>query len=153
MNDFTPKPGLPLGERFTDVYVQRGKPTSDSPRMRRRLASLLADYGRKFEKYAEAELGIPTPWSSTKGWTKFLEEWPLEDVLNVVTVLCGHVPDLFPGSPSGAAVARRFLISKINRIFEQENVSYRVDQKGGVHFHIAKLVFEMFLQPLRASFA
>jgi hypothetical protein len=52
---------LPLGQRFTEVYVQRGKPASDSPRMRRRVAATLIDYGNKFEKYAEEELGIDTP--------------------------------------------------------------------------------------------
>ena len=34
----------PIGERFSHVYVQRGEPTLDSPRMRRRLAELLKDF-------------------------------------------------------------------------------------------------------------
>jgi hypothetical protein len=34
----------PIGERFSHVYVQRGEPTQDSPRMHRRLAELLKDF-------------------------------------------------------------------------------------------------------------
>jgi hypothetical protein len=130
MNEFTPKAGLPLGKRFTDVYVQRRKPTSDSPRMRRRVAAFLVDYGDKFEKHAEGELGVHTPWSTSKNWKKCLEEWPIEDVLNVVTVLCQYVRDFSRPHLNRSQVARRLL-----RIFEQENLSYRVDEKGGVHFH------------------
>src|SRR5664279_1561126 len=103
MNEFTPKPGLPLGERFTDVYVQRGKPTSDSPRMRRRIAPFLVDYGPKFEKHAEQELGIDTPWSTSKTWTACLEERPIGNVLILVTVLCHYVSGLFPTGPQQAA--------------------------------------------------
>jgi hypothetical protein len=32
---------LPTGQRFSQVYIQRGEPTQDSPRMRRRLAALV----------------------------------------------------------------------------------------------------------------
>jgi hypothetical protein len=102
--------------------------------MRRRVAALLVDYGDKFEKHAEEELGIHTPWSTSKNWTTCLEEWPIEDVLNVVTVLCQFVAGLVPPA-QGAEVCRR-VASRFNRIFEQENLSYRVDEKGGVHFHI-----------------
>jgi hypothetical protein len=135
MNEFTPKAGLPLGKRFADVYVQRGKPTSDSPRMRRRAAAFLVDYGDKFEKYAEEELGVDTPWSTRKNWATCLEELPIEDVLNVVTVLCQYVSGLFPTGPQRAAGCKA-IASRFNQIFEQENLSYRVDEKGGVHFHL-----------------
>lgn len=62
MSDFTPKSDLPLGKRFSEVYRERGKSSADSERMRRRIASKLVDYGHKFEKHAESELGIATPW-------------------------------------------------------------------------------------------
>ena len=95
--------------------------------MRRRVATILVDYGTKFKKHAEEELGIDTPWSTSKNWTTCLEEWPIEDVLNLVTVLCRYVE---------SAATCRAIAARFNRIFEQENLSYRVDEKGGVHFHV-----------------
>jgi hypothetical protein len=103
--------------------------------MRRRVAALLVNYGNQFEKHAEEELGVHTPWSTSKNWTTCLEEWPIEDVLNSVTVLCHYVQGLFPPGPQQVAGCKA-VASMFNRIFEQENLSYRVDEKGGVHFHI-----------------
>lgn len=134
MSDFTPKSPVPLGKRFSDVYRERGKPTADNERMRRRIASTLAQYGDKFEKHAERELGIPTPYSKVASWTKLILTWGLEDVLNVITILIDYIRETSTSTSSGT-LAAKMLALQFNRIFEQENVSYRVDTQGGVHFH------------------
>lgn len=133
MSDFTPKPPLPLGKRFSDVYRERGKPTADNERMRRRIASTFEKYGDKFEKHAERELGIPTPHSKSASWTKIVLTWDLEDVLNAITILIDYLTATST-SPSSKALVARTMVFQFNRIFEQENVSYRVDVQGGVHF-------------------
>src|SRR5262249_4464529 len=55
---------VPKGQRFTHVYVERGKPTQDSARMRRRFASLIDSIGgfhggdsEPLSARAERELG------------------------------------------------------------------------------------------------
>jgi hypothetical protein len=134
MNEFTPKSPVPLGKRFSDVYQERGKPTSDSERMRRRIAVTLSQYGVQFERHAEKELGIPTPYSKSASWTKIIETWDVDDVLNVITILIDYQKAISVTQTSKTLVART-MVSQFNRIFEEENVSYRVDAQGGVHFH------------------
>ena len=100
--------------------------------MRRRIAAILTDHGQSFEAHAEAELGIETPWSKGGSWFKCLEAWNLDDVLNVVTVLAQHAVQR-TNTEAGKVVALRTTVHKFNRIFEQENVAYRMDARGGVH--------------------
>ena len=88
MNSFSPKPGIPVGQRFSHVYGKRGEPTNDSKKMRRRIASLIDGTGRLagFSEFAEQELGIGTPWSTNVGWKTLLEKWDLQDVFDLITV-------------------------------------------------------------------
>lgn len=62
-----------------------------------------------------------------------IESWSLDDVLNVVTVLIEYLPQI-TSDQRRVAGFRAELVQQFNRIFEQENVSYRVDSQGGVHF-------------------
>ncbi|MCA1458112.1 hypothetical protein I6F35_33810 [Bradyrhizobium sp. BRP22] len=126
--DFKPKPGVPLGKRFTHVYRERGKATTDSNKMRHRFGSLLDGYGQKFEQFAERELGVPTPWSTSASWKTLLAKWDLDDLLDIPTVLTDYL------KAKGGEASARIVLREINRIFEEENVSYRVDTNGGVHF-------------------
>jgi hypothetical protein len=71
---------VPKGQRFTHVYVERGKPMQDSVRMRRRLASLVdtingfhSEDPEQLSRRAERELGIASPWSEHRSWRDFLE--------------------------------------------------------------------------------
>ena len=101
--------------------------------MRRRIGAYLKEFGQAFEQYAEAEIGIATPWSKNTSWTTILETWDLEDVLNVVTILVQHAHRRAT-SEAGKITARRLAVQVFNRIFEQEHTPYRVDALGGVHF-------------------
>lgn len=131
MAGFEPKPGTPLGRRFTHVYRSRGEPAADSPKMRRRLAVKLTDFGNMFEKFAERELGIPTPYSTIESWADLLGRWPLAEVLDMPTVAVRWVKDSRQGNRSDVVA---YVVREINRIFEEENVAYRVDAAGGVHY-------------------
>ena len=68
----------PLGQRFSLVYGDRGTPTQDSKRMRRRLAELVAkqnlgDLGNR----VQSELGVDMIWGfESANWRAFLERWP-----------------------------------------------------------------------------
>ena len=120
------------GERFSVNYAKRGNPQSDSKRMRVRVYQLF-----EFLKLSEEvtpsqigfELGATVPLGSYSPlWKTFFESCELRDFLDVITLMA-------------RAAAKRFsdgrgLVDKIAAIFEQENVSYRIDAKGGVHYAI-----------------
>ena len=44
---------VPRGQRFSHVYVARGEPTQDSPRMRRRIASLIGAESERWRSTIE----------------------------------------------------------------------------------------------------
>jgi hypothetical protein len=127
--------GIPTGKRFTHVYSERGKPTQDSQKMRRRLASLIdgmeqfhaSHVSSGLDRYAEGELGIEGPYTSGYPWRHHLAAWELEYVFDLVTV--GY-RFLVENSHEGYG----YWCDEVRRIFQEENVHYTVDDEGGVHF-------------------
>lgn len=69
-------------------------------------------------------------------------------MLNVVTVLIGYAQTLATATSVKAQYTKN-LVDKFNQIFEDENVAYRVDQHGGVHF----LHDEEFVRNAQATIA
>jgi hypothetical protein len=122
----------PLGQRFSHVYIDRSEPQQDSPRMRRRLARLISEF-KDLEGLGgttESELGIPTrPY-----WTETLEGWKLKDVLDLITLAYRHLVDKQKTGYRDHNGPKRWL-AKVQRILSEENVHYRVDDRGGVHFY------------------
>lgn len=131
---------VPKGQRFTQLYSERGKPTQDSVRMRRRLASLIDSIdglkGGSLSQRAEQELGIAAPWSHHGPWREFLAKWDLKDVLDLVTIACQLLREAARASHSSHYHTRQIdeWIAGVRRIFQEENVHYTVDAAGGVHF-------------------
>lgn len=114
------------GKRFSHAYLVRSEPTSDSARMRKRLAVIASNFPDEYglTTTLEMELGI-----SVSGWSSFYLKSELRDVLDSVTVI---YRDLYGRGgrpmPSGAWTAL------VNRIFREENVPYLVGSNGGVHY-------------------
>jgi hypothetical protein len=133
---------VPKGQRFTQVYSERGKPTQDSARMRRRLASTIddiqafsSDQSERLSQRAEKELGIGAPWTSAKPWRHFLELWDLKDVLDLVTIGYRLAVEYDRGHQyTSRENYAQIWLSEVRRIFQEENVHYTVDASGGVHF-------------------
>jgi hypothetical protein len=138
----TPPPKPPTGQRFSHVYLKRGEPTQDSPRMRRRIASLISstpdisdsitDWHR-LGQYVENKLGIGATWSTSDDWTKLLSKWQLADVLDAVTLVYQFLVEKKSRGIRSVS-APELWISEVNNIFREENVHYIVDDRGGVHF-------------------
>lgn len=130
-DSFTPKSGVPTGKAFSQVYVAHGEATADSPKMRHRIASSIDSVARLdhfFKLFAETELGIPTPWSTpSRSWAQVIERWPISDVLDLVTVAYRYIH-------GRDAAGAKMWVARLNRIFEETNVHYRIDSDGGVHF-------------------
>ena len=119
-------PPVPEGQRFDHVYIDRGEPVSDSNRMRVRLRSLVASDSSLYQStILEHELGLDFP-----NWHAFFEKAKVRDVLAFVTIA---YRTLARESYVGETKAGRWL-GDVQRILSEENLHYRVDRKGGVHF-------------------
>lgn len=119
------------GRRFTHNYLERGEPTRDSKRMRVRLASTLNDEwinGYIAPNDLEKQLGIEIPsafYDDCVDWKLFLDDCSLPDVLDTITIVAQHL----------GSVKERW-IGAARRILQEENLAYRVDDLGGVHFAV-----------------
>jgi hypothetical protein len=150
---------VPKGQRFTQLYSERGKPTQDSTKMRRRLASLIDSIDafhtgdpQKLSQRAEKELGIATPWSQHGTWREFLAKWDLQDILDLVTIAYRLLVQQAQADAYARFHHRNFAqewITEVRRIFQEENVHYTVDSAGGVHFQFD----EQFAKDRRATIA
>lgn len=128
----------PQGQRFSHVYLDRGEPTADSKRMRHRLASLLKSVSDLDEAtpFVRAELGVDIP-SQYGGydWHEFLAKCALRDALDVVTLAWRYLNNRARRGLRDTSAREKWL-SGVARIFQEEAVSYRVDDFGGVHFAV-----------------
>jgi hypothetical protein len=136
MSSFSPKQGVPIGERFSQVYIDRGAPIGDSPRMRHRLAAQIYEhnslYGqRELARAAEVRIGVRGPYFEGGSWKDHLPNWSLEDVLDLVTVAHGVLGEQLIGTYRDRA--QEWWVKQVNPIFAEENVHFRVDARGGVH--------------------
>jgi hypothetical protein len=123
----------PQGQRFSHVYIDRGQPTQDSVRLRRRIGAQIYEFKQLRDDLAaevRRELGIPVP--NPPYWSDFLEAVAPRDLLDLITVAYRHLKS----APFTAAAESNRWLQNIQRIFHEENVAYRVDAQGGVHFYV-----------------
>ena len=99
--------------------------------MRRRIGSQVNDLkllddglGRQLQR----ELGIFVPYPTL--WSSFLEKIELRDVLDLVTIAFRML------RAAHLVAAAESWLQNIQRIFQEENVGYRLDPAGGVHFYV-----------------
>lgn len=128
-------PEVPIGERFSHVYVARGTPTRDSQRFRHRLGAFyhehLRDYRNSFANSISRELGVSVPLVGIN-WSidKFFREAGLRDVLDAITLIWRELMRMRQQQLSG-----RWL-EFVERTLEEENLGYRVDASAGVHYFV-----------------
>jgi hypothetical protein len=118
---------VPQGQRFSHVYLDRGEPVGDSARMRIRMRSLVVSIETlRKSTIVEDELGL-----EFTTWQRFFDVATVRDILDLVTVGYRYsAKQQYVGEMNSSQWLRG-----IERIFAEENVHYRVDRKGGVHFH------------------
>lgn len=127
-----PNSDAPEGSLYRRIYLPKESPRADSKRMRNRLASLVEklwtfDQRRELGNLIDYELGLRISRSS-HGYvffTTFFQEADIVDALSAVTVC-------FNFARQGVSKQAEWL-REVRRIFTEENVRYRVDDKGGVH--------------------
>lgn len=122
------------GRRFSHVYLARGEPTADSQRMRLRVYRLfnVIELDKHISRdEVELALGVPVTKNINGGtrWEKFFLECDLRDFLDLITVV-------YSGTADRQLRCASTWIEGVSTIFREENVRYRVDECGGVHFAI-----------------
>ncbi len=116
------------GGLFIRNYGKTVDKLADSTRARRRIMTIAFDACNfdKFPNDVERELGVQYP----RGYStheRFFTECTIDDFLSSVTILLRNLKDRF-----------RFqrIRDEFARVFREENLHYRIDDKGGVHFYI-----------------
>lgn len=127
-------PEVPIGERFSHVYVARGTPTRDSQRFRYRLGAFcyeyLHDYRNAFATIISRELGVYEFWAGSWSIREFFMRAELRDVLDLITLIWRELMRMRQQQLSG-----RWL-EFVERTLEEENLGYRVDASAGVHYFV-----------------
>lgn len=130
MNNGVGGPEPVEGEIFRRNYLRPSSPSSDSARARRRLLQIVwggHDTERsKLVSLVQAELGVSYPYGTYNyDHTAFWERSEVGDFLSTITLWHRVI-----GYPARQESFR----SAVGRIFSEENLRYRIDDKGGIHF-------------------
>lgn len=123
---------------FSRLYIDRGRPSSDSRRFRIRLAtfadqmffksSTMTELRYRFATDIGARLGVKVPWVGTSvSIEKFFIEAEIRDVLDSVTILFLRFSG--QGYRSEALVWRKH----VEQVIFEENLYYNVDENCIVH--------------------
>ncbi len=127
------------GEFFSRTYLLADKPLSDDVRARLRMAAYLDEYydDKEMEvgKYIELELGIVCrqlgPARYYINWGRFLKELAIKDFLDVMTAVIRFLPQR--RKAKDRIQVEYNLLEFAKRVFVEQNLAYRIDNKGGCH--------------------
>jgi hypothetical protein len=99
--------------------------------MRRRLSGLMFEMSSRseFGGFLERELGVSVPYNGFYDWHKFFAKALLRDVLDTITIF-RHF------AQQKASTDFYKWIAEVPPILAEENVSYVVDEEGGIHYSI-----------------
>lgn len=135
MNDEEPRLGLPYHRQYLDPGPAQER---IAQKVRFRLHKLLR---ATFEvhplcEYLEAEIGIKVQWVGNGGrhLEGYIEALSDLEVLHLVNVAARHAIGL-DGNRAGNIRTRKqgAWVEGVRRIFQEENIAYRLDEMGGVH--------------------
>ncbi|MCS6760009.1 MAG: hypothetical protein MO852_14540 [Candidatus Devosia euplotis] len=124
---------------FSQNYLLRLDLMPDSQRMRRHLGTLAGSQNlAKFRDILTRELGIPlesrlNDYSSL--WSDAVAKLELRDCLYVTTIRFQNLTyEYSDGDGSQKRKIQSHFLAEARRIFREEQVGYRIDDQGGVHF-------------------
>jgi len=122
------------GDRFSFLYLQAGDPATDSGRARHRVGALFGDaafnaHGQHLAAYLGRNLGVPLAGNgqNQSHWHQFIRECRTADFLDAVTVVYRY---LFWHADE---IAANWWRDAVRQIFHEENLTYELDDAGGVH--------------------
>ncbi len=123
---------MDVGQKFSQIYLKSHTPVNDSQRMRNRLSAfyweLLKDDSAVLIRRINLETGAKIAGSLSL--YRFFETCEIRDLLDSITIIYQnyHINRQFNSK------ALRWH-SFVSRVFKEENLGYRLDELGGVHFY------------------
>lgn len=128
----------PEGLPFSHLYTKKGKPERDSERARRRLYAFfqqIPDYHHKdIAAVLNRRCGIDVVVGGYMGtfydFRRLFAEASIYDLLDSITWIIRVIE-----KPGGDQVTERWMAG-VRSVFKEDNLSYRLDDKGGVHFSV-----------------
>lgn len=125
---------MSIGNRFSQVYLKQDTPVVDSQRMRNRLSAcywdLLSSDSSDLVKMIHLETGAKVPFVvSSYSLTEFFETCETRDILDSITIIFRY----YHAGRLNSHKATQWH-SFVSRVFREENLGYRLDALGGVHF-------------------
>ena len=141
------------GVRFSQVYLDRSTPVNDSVRMRNRISAIywdmLSNDKNDLISLIQKETGAKVPFTGASfSISNFFETAEIRDLLDSITIIYNY----YVKSQRYKAIQWHTFIS---RVLREENVGYRLDGSGGVHFFVdeefdrnrVSLIFGLTSQP------
>jgi len=130
---------LPLGQKYSQVYLLRGTPVTDSSRMRLRILGLFNKLSLNKLRVGDlciaeqilSDLGVELSWCNSYDYRKFFVEADLRDVLDSITIIHRMMSE----KPTHSYETNQW-IQGIREIFREENISYKLDEQAGVHLAV-----------------
>jgi hypothetical protein len=129
----------PEGLRFSQLYMRHPELLPDSQRMRNRLAMHVASSVGS-DNLADLKHAIQADQGIILGDARFAYQWPgiyqqiqLRDLLDSVTTGFRTIRHY---DPKITARKQRHFLEGCRKIFQEEQVRYRIDEQGGVHFAV-----------------
>jgi hypothetical protein len=146
----------PTGERFSQIYLDRGSPTRDSVRFRRRLAqqfdSLVGgnEKASEFGKFLVSRAGTEVRHSVTGTYhpKEVFLSGELRDMLDAITLFHEHLARSYAaalhvqqlishrGLTKPSTPHPKLWLDFVAAAMREENIGYRVDEGCGVHFYV-----------------
>lgn len=125
---------MSIGKRFSQVYLKQDTPIVDSQRMRNRLSAFYWDLLNKdssdLVKAIHMETGAKIPFLGTSfSLPQFFETCEIRDLLDSITIIFGYYKN---GRINNYKAPQWH--NFVSRVFREENLGYRLDELGGVHF-------------------
>ena len=125
---------IPEGLRFSHVYLKRDAILRDSIRFRKRLGGYygehLSDHNSKIATEIKREIGIDVPFTyMSYNIQEFFERAELRDLLDSITLIYQLTLRI------SRIYANQWLVF-VQRAIQEENLGYRIDAQGGVHYHV-----------------
>ena len=120
------------GQRFSQLYLDKGRPVNDSERMRNRISAYYVQNLYKFndEIAALIKSGTGAVVPCNIGVQEFFTKNEIRDVLDSITIIYKYCAE-----NNNLNIANEWK-NFVSHVFKEENVGYRLDEECGVHFFI-----------------
>lgn len=122
------------GQKFSQLYLEKGAPAKDSNRARNRLLRFYTenfdDFTNTIVREIERETGAIVPMVMGYNMSGFFRNCELRDLLDTITIIFQYCR------------SNRLIKSAndwhefVSKVFREENLGYQLDSTGGVHYFV-----------------